>query len=72
MSTRYQKAADALQARLMVWKRLAQQVSERGDEGEWTDTRDMWNPNDEAAMQEFEQAKAELTGARPLFKDIAS
>jgi hypothetical protein len=37
------------------------------DGGEFMDTRDLWSPADQAAVDEYQGAKAELLGQVPLF-----
>ncbi|WP_316415245.1 hypothetical protein [Mesoterricola silvestris] len=71
MTTRLQKAADALAARLMVWKKLHAYHREVGDEDVTLVVPDLWSPSDQSAMDEYESAKAEAMGQRPLFKETA-
>jgi len=70
MSHRYQKAADELGRRLLIFRELQAKCRERGDDGEWIDARDMWNPADQAAIDEFLAARAELFCLQPLFPDF--
>jgi hypothetical protein len=70
--TPIQEAAEAIAERLLIWHRLAQQCHDRGEEGEWIDLRDMWNPADQAAIDKFTEAKARAQGLRPLFREDAS
>lgn len=72
MLTPYQRAAEHLLERLLIWHKLAQQCRDRGDEGEWVDLRDMWAPGDHAAIDEFSAAKARAIGLQPLFREEAS
>ena len=65
--TPLQIAADAPAERLLIWHKLSQQCRERGEEGEWIDLRDMWNPADQAAIDKFTDAQARAQGLRPLF-----
>jgi len=69
MSHRYQKAADELGRRLLIFHELQVKCRERGDDGEWIDARDMWAPADQAALDEFTEARAELFGLQPLFPE---
>jgi len=70
MSHRCQKAADELARRLLIFRELQAKCRERGDDGEWIDARDMWNPADQAAIDEFLAARAELFCLQPLFPDF--
>jgi len=72
MTTRYQKAADALRARMELFRLTVEKAKEMGDTSIELDIRAFWESEDQAAIDEFDHAKTELTGARPLFKDIAS
>ncbi len=72
MQTPYQRAAEHLLERLLVWHKLAQQCRDKGEEGEWIDIRDMWASGDQAAIDEFATAKATALGAQPLFHEEAS
>ncbi len=71
--TRFEKAADALLAQLMVWHKLHRYHAEVQDGGEFIDTRDMWSAVDQAVVDEYQEAKAEMLGQVPLFsKETAS
>ena len=65
--TRFEKAADGLLVQLLVWHKLHAYHVEVNDSGEFLDTRDFWSPADQAAVDEYQEAKAELLGQVPLF-----
>lgn len=68
---RYRKAADGLEARMKIWKRLAQQAKECGRSEIRLKVAEFWETEDELALAEFEAAKAELVGAVPLPFEVA-
>jgi len=69
---RYQAAAEEMAKRLRIWKRLAQQSREAEREQVVLDVRELWEPSDEAALAEFEAAKAAVVGAVPLPMEISA
>lgn len=60
------KAADGLYQRLRILRRFHDAAVERGDEVLEVQRRELWEPADEQALQEFEAARHALTGAVPL------
>ncbi len=59
-------ACEDIANRLRVFKRVALQARERGDEQVELHVAEIWEAGDEAALEAFEKALAELTGQRPL------
>jgi hypothetical protein len=62
----YCKAADGLYHRLRILRRFHEAAAERGEEVLELQRRELWEPADEAALQEFEAARHALIGAVPL------
>jgi hypothetical protein len=63
---RYRAAVEVILHRYKTWKRLQQQAREAGRKEYRLHVEELWEASDEAALVEFEAAKAELTGAVPL------
>ena len=62
----YQDAAERLLARLMIWHKLYRYHSEIGDVEVTLHIADLWDSADQAAVDQFVAARAEITGQRPL------
>lgn len=62
-------SASLMAERLRVFKTLAIQAKERGEVTITLHVDEVWDANDEAALQAFEVAVAELTGAQRLPMD---
>lgn len=60
-------AARAMAERLRVFKKDAEYAVERGDAT--IPVAGYWEPADQAALDAYEQALLEMSGARPLFED---
>ena len=63
---RFQAAADVLAERLRLMKRTRQSMADVGEDFREFHRDDIFNANDHAALNEFELAKAALTGQAPL------
>lgn len=61
-----QAAATEMAKRLTVWKKLYLYHREVQDETVTLPTADLWNPNDQAALDKFEDALAIINGAQRL------
>jgi len=69
MTTRFQAAADAMRARLALFRKTAEQAREMGETVIELDVRTLWEPSDQAAIDAFDSAKAELVAGTPLPMD---
>ena len=68
MTTKFQAAADAMRKRMEVFQLLAIKASERRDKIILAPS-ELWGPEDQAAIDAFDSAKAELVAGTPLPMD---
>jgi hypothetical protein len=68
MITKFQAAADAMRKRMEVFQLLAIKASERRDKIILAPS-ELWEPEDQAAIDAFDSAKAELVAGTPLPMD---
>jgi hypothetical protein len=68
MTTKFQAAADAMRKRMEVFQLLAIKASERRDKIILAPS-ELWEPEDQAAIDAFDSAKAELVAGTPLPMD---
>lgn len=66
--TPIQKAAGLMAERLRIFRKLAAQAKERGEEFIELHPDEFWDAEDERALAAFEDAVPMETGQRPLFE----
>ena len=72
MTRRYQQAADAMRKRLELFRKTAEQARDKGETLVELDVRTLWESGDQAAIDEFDAAKTEMTAGTPLFSSEES
>lgn len=60
--SRLQQASDVIAGRLRLWAALQLRHREMGDMDITLALAELWEPADQAALEEYEQAKAEAMG----------
>lgn len=63
-------AASAMAQRLRIFQGIAQAAQERGSRVDLAPC-ELWEPADQAALDAYESALTEISGARPLFQETA-
>lgn len=64
-----QEAAAAMAKRLDIFRRLHEYHSSVGDREVTLNLEDLWNREDAAALEKFQEALNLINGARPLFAE---